>query len=305
MSTARPWDRCVAVLVSLFVTTAVAEAQSSRHATYGATLGQAASVAPAELPAARREFLAWLDANRRVLGAEQAQGAREYVYFLIGSVAQAQFRATGRLLPPRDTLGFAALFDLGTRLGLYGAGMVARAVAGEEADTLAPAVLPGEPLRLTFSAPEYTLSSAHGWELQFPYYFMIGGLQVGAPNNGVETETVVLSTLFANHRGQPGRSQATLLALSAAPADTAAFYAFWLNALGLGSADQVERPLLPGSTTYREFDPSNSMNKELVTLSRGGRAFVFAYTGLPGTFEANRADALEVMKSLAIRPPTR
>lgn len=305
MSTVRPRSCCVAVLASVFVSSALAEAQPPRHATYGATLARAAAVSPAELPAARREFLAWLDANRASLGPEQAQGAREHLYFLIGSAAQAQFRASGRLLPPRDTLGFVALLDQGTRLGLYGTGLVARTVAGKRAGDLAPALLPDEPLRLTFSAPEFTVSSSRGWRLRFPYYFMIGGLQVAVPNNGVETETVVLSTLFARHGDRPGHSQATLLVLSAAPVDTSAFYAFWLNALGLSAADRVERPLLPGSTTYRAFDARISMNKEVVTLSRGGRAFVFAYTGLPGTFEANRADALEVVNSLAIRPPAR
>jgi hypothetical protein len=250
--------------------------------------------------------MAWLQTNGASLPPDQLQGAREHLYFLVGSAARAQLSATGRLFPPRDTLGLAEMLDEGTRLGLPGAGVVARALIGAgAAEHLAPPVLPAAPFRLSFSAPEYTLRSAHGWSVRFPYYFMIGALQVRIPNNGVETEMIVLSTLFADHRGLPGRSQATLLLLGAMPNDTSAFYAFWLNAVQLGTADRVSETLLPGSTTYRGFDTARSMNKELVTLTRGRMAFVLVYSGLPGTFEMNRADARAVFESLSVETPTR
>jgi hypothetical protein len=230
-----------------------------------------------------------------------AADAREHLYFLVGSAARAQFRATGRLFPPRDTLGLAEMLDEGTRLGLLGAGLVARVLIGAgAAEHLAPPVLPAAPFRLSFSAPEYTLHSAHGWSVRFPYYFMIGGLQVSTPSNGVETETIMLSTAFADHRGLPGHSQATLLLLGAMPRDTSAFYAFWLNAFQLGASERVSKTLLPGGTTYRGFDTAQSMNKELVTLTRGRMAFVLVYSGLPGTFEMNRADARAVFESLSV-----
>ena len=256
-------------------------AQPTGRAPYTATLAQAAALTPRELAQEQRQFMAWLQTNGASLPPDQLQGAREHLYFLVGSAARAQLSATGRLFPPRDTLGLAEMLDEGTRLGLPGAGVVARALIGAaEAEHLAPPVLAAAPFRLSFSAPEYTLRSAHGWSVRFPYYFMIGGLQVSMPNNGVETEMIVLSTLFADHRGLPGRSQATLLLLGAMPNDTSAFYAFWLNAVQLGAADRVSETLLPGSTTYRGFDTARSMNKELVTLTRGRMAFVLVYSGL-------------------------
>jgi len=281
-------------------------AQPTGRAPYTATLAQAAALTPRELAQEQRQFMAWLQTNGASLPPDQLQGAREHLYFLVGSAARAQLRATGRLFPPRDTLGLAEMLDEGTRLGLPGAGVVARALIGAgAAEHLAPPVLPAAPFHLSFSAPEYTLRSAHGWSVRFPYYFMIGGLQVSMPNNGVETEMIVLSTLFADHRGLPGRSQATLLLLGAMPNDTSAFYAFWLNAVQLGAADRVSETLLPGSTTYRGFDTARSMNKELVTLTRGRMAFVLVYSGLPGTFEMNRADARAVFESLSVETPTR
>jgi hypothetical protein len=281
-------------------------AQPTGRAPYTATLAQAAALTPRELAQEQRQFMAWLQTNGASLPPDQLQGAREHLYFLVGSAARAQLSATGRLFPPRDTLGLAEMLDEGTRLGLFGAGVVARALIGAAAaEHLAPPVLPAAPFHLSFSAPEYTLRSAHGWSVRFPYYFMIGGLQVSMPNNGVETEMIVLSTLFADHRGLPGRSQATLLLLGAMPNDTSAFYAFWLNAVQLGTADRVSETLLPGSTTYRGFDTARSMNKELVTLTRGRMAFVLVYSGLPGTFEMNRADARAVFESLSVETPTR
>jgi len=281
-------------------------AQPTGRAPYTASLAQAAALTPRELAQEQRQFMAWLQTNGASLPPDQLQGAREHLYFLVGSAARAQLRATGRLFPPRDTLGLAEMLDEGTRLGLPGAGVVARALIGAgAAEHLAPPVLPAAPFRLSFSAPEYTLRSAHGWSVRFPYYFMIGALQVRIPNNGVETEMIVLSTLFADHRGLPGRSQATLLLLGAMPNDTSAFYAFWLNAVQLGTADRVSETLLPGSTTYRGFDTARSMNKELVTLTRGRMAFVLVYSGLPGTFEMNRADARAVFESLSVETPTR
>jgi len=276
-------------------------AQPKGRAPYTATLAQAAALTPRELAQEQSQFKAWLRTNVASLSPDQLQGPREHLYFLVGSAARAQFRATGRLFPARDTLGLAEMLDAGTRLGLLGAGLVARTlISAGEAEHLAPAVLPVAPLRLSFDAPEYTLHSAHGWSLRFPYYFMIGGLQVSMPNNGVETETIMLSTLFADHHGMPGRSQATLLLLGAMPPDTSAFYAFWLNAFQLGAADRVSKTLLPGGTTYRGFDKARSMNKELVTLTRGRLAFVLVYSGLPGTFEKNRADARAVFESLSV-----
>jgi len=281
-------------------------AQPTARAPYTATLAQAAALSSRELAQEQREFTAWLETNVASLPPDQLQGAREHLYFLVGSAARAQLRATGRLFPPRDTLGLAAMLNEGTRLGLLGAGVVARALIGAgAAEQLAPPVLPAAPFRLSFSAPEYTLHSAHGWSVRFPYYFMIGGLQVTMPNNGVETETVVLSTLFADHRGLPGRSQATLLLLAAMPRDTSAFYAFWLNAVQLGAADRAAKTVLSGGTTYRGFDTARSMNKELVTLTRGRLAFVLVYSGLPGTFEMNQADAMAVFESLSGEMSTR
>lgn len=260
-------------------------------------LETAAALSPAELTAERSRFLEWLDAHLDSLAPGDLPAVREHLYFLIGSALQAQYALTRRPFPPRDTLGLVDLLDRGSRLGLYGAGLVARAIAGPER-ALTPAVLPDRPLMLSFAPPHYTLRSERGWSLRFPYYFMIGTAAYGVPRNGLGTETVVLSTLFAQHRHLPGRSQATVLIAAAQTADTATFYRFWFEALGLKPSDQVAPSVLEGSRTYRAFDSSAAMNKEVITVVRDGTAMLVSYFGLPGPYEANHADFVALLRSL-------
>jgi hypothetical protein len=258
-------------------------------------------MAPGELAAERPQFLQWLDTHLDSLAPDQLPAVREHLYFLLGSVAQIHYRATGRLFPSRDTLGFVDLLERGTRLGLYGTGLIARTVGAPER-ALTAALLPKKPLALSFSAPEYTIRSDRGWSLRFPYYFMIGAAYYGVPKNGIGTETVVLSTLFANHRQHPGHSQATILVVAAPSGDTAAFYRFWFDALGLKPSDRTTESLLTSSQTYRAFDADASMNKEVVTLVRGQTAFLLSYFGLPGPYEANRADFIQLLQTLVLTP---
>src|SRR5215208_4651846 len=91
----------------------VAHAQDPR----AARLAAANTFPASELAERQQRFLAWLDTAGRHFGADQAQGARESLYYFIGSVAQAHVQRTGRLFPARDTLGLAALYDHAAALG--------------------------------------------------------------------------------------------------------------------------------------------------------------------------------------------
>ena len=277
-------------------------AQPTGRAPYTASLAQAAALTPRELAQEQRQFMAWLQTNGASLPPDQLQGAREHLYFLVGSAARAQLRATGRLFPPRDTLGLAEMLDEGTRLGLPGAGVVARALIGAaEAEHLAPPVLAAAPFRLSFSAPEYTLRSAHGWSVRFPYYFMISHAETTTPKNDVETDVVMLSTLFGRHRDRPGGSQATILLVATSPTGPDAverFVRFWLGETRITEKDAVADALVADSRHYRQYDTVDMMDKEIVTLQRGQVVMIVEYIGVPGTFEANRQDFLDVVRGL-------
>jgi hypothetical protein len=264
-------------------------------------LAEAPLMSVTAVAAERRQFLPWVAANRERLGDEQLAGVREHLYLLIGSLAAAHFQATGRALPARDTLGLAELFEYATGLGLVGTDHVVRALV-PEAGTVTPANAASGSLTLGLDKGDFSLRSKHGWAIRFPYYFMVSAAQSGVPNNGVETETVMLSTLHAPHEGQPGHSQATILIQAAQAKDTAAFFGYWLPLLQVAPADQVLESPLPNATAFRQFDAARRLHKEVYTLVRGPTAMVVAYMGLPGTYQRNRPDFLALLQSLTFEP---
>ena len=271
----------------------------------GERLGAAVTVPHADLAAERARLLAWMDAQSGTVPPQQAQAAVEQLYFLLGSAAQAHHRATGRLFPARDTLGMAELLDRGARMGLVGAELVARALRAPGPRATTAAALPGGTMRLAFDAPDYALTSSRGWALRFPFYVMIGTAQTSVPGNGVPTETVLLSTLFARNEGVPGHSQATILVNVAESTDSTAFGAFWLQALGMSAADRVADSPLAGAVSYRQLSTTPRMHKEVVVANRGRLTFVLGYIGLPGTYQANREEFLALLRTLTVSAPER
>ena len=258
-------------------------------------LAAARTLPASELASRQAGFLAWLDSTTR-LTPDDAQGAREYAYFLIGSIAQLHHARTGALFPPRDTMGLATLYDRASRLGEPGAALVANALRSPGAAPTKPIELMGGTLQLSFRAPEYTLTSSRGWSIRFPYWMMIGAAQTGVPKNGLSTETVVLSTLFAADSSARGQSQATIIINAAAAKDSAQFVPFWVGMLGMSEGDRVSGDSL---VSYRQHDAEMHMYKEIAVRRRGDVVLVFAYAGLPGTFQANREEFIETVRSLA------
>ena len=288
---------CTISMLALMAATPVA-AQDA-----GARLAAADALPAPQLAERQSEFLAWLDSAGRPLPPQQAQGAVEYLYYLIGSAAKAHQQRTGAFFPANDTLGLAGLFERAHGIGLPGAELVADALqnpSNRASDTVS---LEGGTMRLSFRSPDYTLASNRGWSIRFPFYMMIGAAQTGAPANNIPTETVVLSTLFAEDSSEGGRSQATMLINAAAAADSAAHVPFWLRMLGVSESDRVAEGGGADGATYRQFDREQFMHKEIVVTRRGDVVLVVAYVGLPGTFQANRGEFEALLASLSGRAP--
>jgi hypothetical protein len=264
-------------------------------------LDSAATLDPAELEKEQSRLLAWLNDPATTITAEQMPQVREHLYFLIGSAAQAHRRATGELFPTAPHADLASLYAYASRLGLYGAGLVARAL-GDTGETALEPVLPGAAIRMEFAAPYFTLrSESNRWSLRLPYYFMVSGAETNVANNGIETEALMLSTLFGKHRGLPGHTQATVMLVAARPAESKAFIGYWLRLLAVAPGDTVPSQLR-GATTYRSSGGAPPFEKEIVALERGPITVLVGYIGLPGTYEANRADFLALLESLEVTP---
>jgi hypothetical protein len=263
-------------------------------------LRSARSLSLEEVRDRRREFLPWVDSNATRLSDDDLEVARERLYLLIGSVARAYLTESNQSFPTRDTLGLAELFDYGSRLRLQGSGLVARALAPATKGSPSPIGASGK-LTLSFAAPAFTLRSERGWTARFPYYFMISHAETTTPKNDVETDVVMLSTLFGRHRDRPGGSQATILLVAASPTGPDAverFVRFWLGETRITEKDAVADALVADSRHYRQYDTVDMMDKEIVTLQRGQVVMIVEYIGVPGTFEANRQDFLDVVRGL-------
>lgn len=290
------------LIALLALSLAIPGASAHSQGSPGVRLVGAAAVSPADYEHELKRFLGWLAVRGDSLPPRQIQVAAEQAYYLAGSAAKTHYQQTGVLFPARDTLGLADLFARASRLGVIGAEMVSEVLSRPESDSATSVSLPGGTLSLGFDAPMYTLRSQRGWALRFPFYMMIGHAGTAIPANNIPTETVVLSTLFGAHEGAPGQSQATILLNVAEHADSTAFSAFWLEALQLRASDRVAESLLPGSTTYRGSVAGGTMQADVVVANRGALTFVFSYIGLPGTFQANRAEFLALLHSLSIEP---
>jgi hypothetical protein len=289
--------RSLALLLIAFLGAVVAPARAQPTT----LLDSAAVLDPAELKAEQSRLFAWLNDPGTMITAEQMPQVREHLYFLIGSTAHAHRRATGELFPTGPHAELASLYAYASRLGLYGAGLVARALGDTGEASLKP-LLPGAAIRMEFAAPYFTLrSESNQWSLRIPYYFMVSGAETQVPNNGVETEALMLSTLFGKHRGIPGHSQATVMMVVARPTESKDFIAYWLRLVGVAPGDTVASQLR-GATTYRSSGGAPPFEKEIVALERGPITLLVAYIGLPGTYEANRADFLALLESLEVTP---
>jgi hypothetical protein len=103
--------------------------------------------------------------------------------------------------------------------------------------------------------------------------------------NGVLTEIVVLSTLFAPDHGQAGSSQATIIITAAPVADSLKHVSSWLTQFGLSPTSAP--PEDPSGAWYAS-PPADAMHRLAIVRRLGTRVFVVAYLGLEGTFQSNR-----------------
>lgn len=230
------------------------------------------------LPPERGAFLAWLDHNSS-LTQQSSQRARERLYAYISDLAKRQ----GGGFPRRTDTAAFNLFRVAAGTGATGADRVARALR-PSAKLPPPAAVPAFTLALT--PPLFRLASDDGtWGVCYPYYFMAAPVGRQRPSNGVLTEVVVLSTLFAPDQGQPGSSQATILLAAAPVADSAKHVAAWLAQLGVKA---TSAPPEDRTGAWYASPPADPMHRLVVIHRLPARVMVIAYLGLGGTFETNR-----------------
>jgi hypothetical protein len=231
-----------------------------------------------------------LDRSSASLTQQDHQRASERLFVYISDLAK---RRGGRFPNAADTVAFD-LFRAAASIGVAGADRVARALYAHPEKLPPPTQVPAFTLSLT--PPLFKLSSDDGsWGVCYPYYFMAAPAGRQRPSNGVLTELVVLSTLFAPDQGQPGSSQATIILAAAPIADSAKHVAAWLGQFGLTATSP---PLEDQAGAWYASPPGDPMHRLAVIRRLPTRIVVAAYLGLGGTFETNRPHFFNLLTTL-------
>ncbi len=225
---------------------------------------------------------------------------RERLYYLIDSQIKHNFARTQRVLPAGSDLQLAILFSWAERLGVYGGNLVFNRVKAETME-LAPPVLELPPgIRLSLHDDLFELQSDSGWQVTFPYYFMIGAVRDMATNDAGRTQLIVISTGAAKDTSKTGHSQATLMLFFSPGATLPEFKSHWQSQLQIRSEDESLPLGVRGLTSQKNFDEKLKLHREMVAWSTPKGACAVVYLGNDGTYQWNRPHFIDFVN--AVRP---
>ena len=243
----------------------------------------------------------WLNANHARMGAGQTQGAREHLHALIDSRVKELYAKNGALMPKEPDPILAMLFAWAGRLGVYGADAVYSAVRGTYIVKPPPGPYPPAGLSLALQNDTLVISSSAGeWQASIPYHFFIFNLSNGTGSESKRTEVAVISTGSARDVAPPGYSQATLAVFFTDGARIKTFESEWAERLQIALQGE-QAPV--GHTKYRSrksYDELTRLHKEVVFVPSRKGAFAILYSGLDGTYQANRPHFLSFLEAIKL-----
>jgi hypothetical protein len=233
----------------------------------------------------------------------QRQGAREHLHALVDSRVKQLYAKNGSLPPPQPDPTLAMLYSWAGRLGVYGADLIYPKVKGTYPVQPPPGPITPAGFDLALLGESLVLSSvAGGWRVSMPYHFFIFALESATAPDGVRTEAVAFSTGTAPGLARPGYSQATVGLVFVHDADKAKFEEQWLDRLQI-PPNTALAPI--GPTKYQSrsaYDPLTRLHKEFVYVPVEKGALAVFYSGLDGTYQANRAHFLDFLRLLKLPP---
>ena len=243
----------------------------------------------------------WLNVNHARMSDMQAKGAREHLHALIDARVKQSFVKGGVLLPKEPDPLLPMLFSWAGRLGVYGSDSVYAAVRGTYPVNPPPGPKPPDGFLVQLHGESLRVSSSVGeWQVTVPFHFFVFALNAGPGPDGRRTEMVAISTGSAPDAAQPGYSQATLGLFFVHDADLKTFEGEWATRLQI----PIDKELTAvGEANYRSrasYDPSLRLHKEMIVVPVQKGAFVILYSGLDGTYQANRPHFLDVLRLLKL-----
>jgi hypothetical protein len=250
-----------------------------------------------EVESEARKFLAWLEANGPKLTREQMSGPREHAYYLIGERIKHIYADTETILPARRDPVLQALFMHADNLGVIGGSQIFAALKDPGLQAMPARALPPREISVTLDGDRLRVGSGSAWSFSVPYYFMIW--QAG-DKQGPEgrVQSVTLSTGTARDTSPAGHSQATLMFLFS-PDGMAAIPAEPLRLqLQTGKVDPPLALDLRDLKSLHGFDGATKLHTEMVSWADGSGAYLVVYSGMEGTYQANRPHFIDFLRSV-------
>lgn len=261
-------------------------------------LTQPAIMSTAEVAVDLARFNNWV-VDHDDFGPDAVPPVREHAYLLIDSILKNRQHEGRTAFNGFESMALQQLFNLSTRLGVYGGGLVAKEIDRGTKTKIAAPLLPPDPAMLQLRFPYLVLSSkAAPWRFRFPYYFMLWRSQRYTAKNGFVTDLAILSTSFAKHDKGSGQSQATIMFIYSPKADCAQFNTSWLDLIGIAPANKTNVELLPNSQNFYSYDSAANMHQEVTMFGDSSGCYALGYSGIGGTYQANRVSYLDFMRSL-------
>lgn len=230
----------------------------------------------------------WLEDQREGISPEAAVALREPLYRVIQTLVQEES------LDEASNHRVAMLFDWASSLGVFGAGLVAADLAPDEPSYRSRAVLPEPPFTLTYERPLFTLTSENAWRIRFPFYFMPWAMGL-SPEMG-EGEFVALSTLHGP--SEPQASQATILIVGVQGEDPSDLLELWRPRLGIPESANCDADDWPIEGVGHACHSMERINVETGVVRSQWGSLLLVFSGLEGTFEANRSHFLALLAGL-------
>ncbi len=239
----------------------------------------------------------WLRENVTRISEGQVQGAREHLHALIDAHVKQSFAKANAFLPPQPGGLLPVLYSWAGRLGVYGGDLIYEAVKGDYPVKPPPGPVLPVGYELSLKGQSLVLESTAGsWRVEMPFHFFIFAIRDGVAVGGQRTEMTVISTGSAPDAAPPGFSQATIALVFVHGATTSDVEREWAKRMQIPlETEQVA----VGATQFRSrvaFDSATRLHKELVMVPSEKGAFAIFYSGLDGTYQANRPHFVDILR---------
>ncbi|MFK8067197.1 MAG: hypothetical protein AB8D52_03035 [Gammaproteobacteria bacterium] len=244
-------------------------------------------------------FNNWLNENYSKLDAQSIEGAKEHLYYLLGSYVSELNKKHGIILPKENDLVLEALLSWAERLDVFGAHLFYNKVKNKKSKAMPASIKVSEGIKISAVNDMYRVESKHGsWSVRFPYYFMIGNINEFNATNGMQTQLLSISTGAVKDKTKAGRSQSTLMFIHSPSQNTEEFKNYWLTQFDISSKIKPKSLGFNKSESFYIYNKQSQLHKEITFLPSSQGSYLVAYLGMDGAFQINKQHFLDFLSKV-------